>query len=51
MLVSPTQKSGVGAIAQRQPPTPEFSVAVEYRLYLLATRSSLLGHVYIFSMK
>ena len=32
MLVSPTQKSGVGAIAQRQPPTPEFCVAVEYRL-------------------
>ena len=22
MLVSPTQKSGVGGIAQRQPPTP-----------------------------
>ena len=32
MLVSPTQNAGIGGIAQRQPPTPDFCIAVEYRL-------------------
>ena len=32
MLVSPTQNSGVGGIALRQPQSQEFCVAVEYRL-------------------
>ena len=32
MLVSPTQKSGVGGIAQRQPRRQVFCIAVEYRL-------------------